>query len=77
MGILIFSVGFPEAYITAFQALFWIGGISPTDKASNAKKTVLIHAGARFSLLSLFSPLSSLSLLSLLIEQLIKKKIVG
>eukprot|EP00009_Paramoeba_aestuarina_P005200 CAMPEP_0201521422 /NCGR_PEP_ID=MMETSP0161_2-20130828/14410_1 /ASSEMBLY_ACC=CAM_ASM_000251 /TAXON_ID=180227 /ORGANISM="Neoparamoeba aestuarina, Strain SoJaBio B1-5/56/2" /LENGTH=346 /DNA_ID=CAMNT_0047920055 /DNA_START=119 /DNA_END=1159 /DNA_ORIENTATION=+ len=40
------AAGFPEGYITAFQALFWIGGISTTDRDANAKKMVLIHAGA-------------------------------
>eukprot|EP00007_Cunea_sp_BSH-02190019_P004591 CAMPEP_0174244692 /NCGR_PEP_ID=MMETSP0417-20130205/36221_1 /TAXON_ID=242541 /ORGANISM="Mayorella sp, Strain BSH-02190019" /LENGTH=348 /DNA_ID=CAMNT_0015324405 /DNA_START=236 /DNA_END=1278 /DNA_ORIENTATION=- len=40
------AAAFPEAFLTAFQALFWIGGLSPESKEANQQKRVLIHAGA-------------------------------
>jgi NADPH:quinone reductase-like Zn-dependent oxidoreductase len=35
------AAAIPEAFMTAYQALFWIGALQPNQK-------VLIHAGARF-----------------------------
>jgi NADPH:quinone reductase-like Zn-dependent oxidoreductase len=34
------AAAIPEAFLTAYQSLFWIGNLQPNQ-------TVLIHAGAR------------------------------
>eukprot|EP00008_Paramoeba_atlantica_P005391 CAMPEP_0201488162 /NCGR_PEP_ID=MMETSP0151_2-20130828/17340_1 /ASSEMBLY_ACC=CAM_ASM_000257 /TAXON_ID=200890 /ORGANISM="Paramoeba atlantica, Strain 621/1 / CCAP 1560/9" /LENGTH=348 /DNA_ID=CAMNT_0047873397 /DNA_START=47 /DNA_END=1093 /DNA_ORIENTATION=- len=39
------AAGFPEAFITAFQTIFWIGGVSWKDPKQNENLSILIHAG--------------------------------